>query len=302
MCKRILLLAVIFMFLTGTLFAKGEAEKSVSVGAKNFTEQYIMGNLIDLLLVQNGNFAVKQNFGLSSNAVRKALETGQIDLYADYTGTAWTVYLNHEDIISDPQKLYEAVKQEDAEKNNIIWLDMIPVNNTYALAVKESFAQEHGLKTLSDLTNLVNNNPNQFRFAIDFEFFRRPDGFPAMTRAYGMNVPKSNVKTMEIGLTYEAIDRGDVDVAMVFATDGRLKRFNLMVLKDDKNFFPPYNLAVTVRKEVLDAYPDIRTLLAPLSQVLDAQVMQELNYQVDAQKKEPAEVAEAFLKEKGLIQ
>ncbi len=306
MKKRLFILAIVLFASAGMVFAGGQSEQGtsspkgpVTVGAKNFTEQYIMGQIMSQLLEANG-FKVNQDFGMSSTVVRKGLETGQVDLYADYTGTAWVTYLKNKDVIHDPQKLYQAVKAQDA-KNGIDWIEMLPVNNTYALAVKQSFAKEHNLSTLSDLAALVNKNPNKYKFAIDYEFFQRPDGFMAMAKDYGMNVPKSQVKTMEIGLTYQAIDQGDVDVAMVFSTDGRLKKFDMTVLKDDKQFFPPYNLAICVRKNVLDKYPKIKDILAPLSSKIDQQTMVNLNYQVDAEKKEPVDVAKAFLQNNNLI-
>jgi osmoprotectant transport system substrate-binding protein len=301
MRKCMVLVLMLALVASGFAFAGGGQEKSVSVGAKNFTEQYIMGEILSMMLEAEG-FSVQQDFGMSSTAVRSGLETGQIDLYADYTGTAWVTYLDHEDVISDPDELYQRVKQEDMEKNNIAWVSMLPVNNTYALAVKEEFAEEHDLQTLSDLAELVQQNPGEYQIAVDYEFFERPDGFFAMAETYNMDVPRSQVRAMEIGLTYEAINQGSVDVAMVFATDGRLRRFNMTVLDDDKNFFPPYNLGVCVRQEVLDEYPAIETVFDPLADVLNQDVMIELNYRVDAEEQEPEQVAESFLQEHGLIE
>lgn len=301
MRKLIITTLALLLLLGGVVFANGQGEKSVSVGAKNFTEQYIMGHMISLLLEEAG-FSTSTNFGLSSNAVRNALTTGQIDMYAEYTGTAWVVYLDHDEQINDPVELYEAVKEEDLEQNDIVWLDRIPVNNTYALAVKQEFADEHNLDTLSDLAALVNENPEAYSAAIDFEFFERPDGFPALMEHYDMNLPEDQVKTMEIGLSYEALNRGDVQIAMVFATDGKLRRFNLKVLEDDKNFFTPYNLAVCVRQPVLEQYPEIEEVLAPLADILDQQTMTNLNYQVDGEEREPEDVAQSFLEEQGLLE
>jgi osmoprotectant transport system substrate-binding protein len=301
MRKTIITTLSLLLLLGGMVFANGQGEKSASVGAKNFTEQYIMGHMISLLL-EDAGFSTSTNFGLSSNAVRNALTTGQIDMYAEYTGTAWVVYLDHDEQINDPVELYEAVKEEDLEQNDIVWLDRIPVNNTYALAVKQEFADEHDLDTLTDLAELVNENPEEYSAAIDFEFFERPDGFPALMDHYDMNLPENQVNTMEIGLSYEALNRGDVQIAMVFATDGKLRRFNLKVLEDDENFFTPYNLAVSVRQPVLEQYPEIEEVLAPLADILDQQTMTNLNYQVDAEEQEPEDVAQSFLEEQGLLE
>lgn len=305
MRKKVFTVVTVMLLAATMAMASGRSEGSgsvgtVKVGAKNFTEQYNIGQIMSQLLEANG-FTVKQDFGMSSTVARKALTSGQIDLYADYTGTVWVTYLKHNKIINDPEQLYNAIKQEDAQKNNIEWIEMLPVNNTYALAVTHDFAQKHNLQTLSDLASLVNNTPNKYKFAIDYEFFQRPGGFKAMAKAYGMNIPDREVKTMDIGLAYQSIEKGDVDIAMVFSTDGRLKKYNLTVLNDDRHFFPYYNLAIAVRKPVLDKYPQIRKILAPLESAITRNALVNMNYEVDAQKKEPVDVAHSFLVSHDLI-
>ena len=288
-------LLILIIFVAAMIFGAPK----LSVGAKNFTEQYVVSSMISKLLEANG-FSVKENFGMSSFAVRSALETGQIDLYADYTGTAWPVYLKHNEIIRDPQELYEAVKEEDYQKNNIVWLDMVPYNNTYALAVTQETSRKYNLKTLEDLGNVSMEHP-EFLYAIDFEFYKREDGFWPVVETYGMKVEKKQVKTMEIGLSYQSLANNQVDAAMVFTTDGQLEKYDLVVLEDTKKFFPSYNLAVTVRKEILDEYPEIIDILKPLHYYLSEPIMIRLNYLVDGEGMEPDKVAENFLKGLGLI-
>lgn len=292
--KRVFLITLVV--LVATVMSFGQTR--LSVGAKNFTEQYIVSSMISQLL-ENAGFRVTENFGMSSFVARSALETGQIDLYADYTGTAWPTYLGHEKMIRDPLELYNAVKAEDLE-NGIVWLDMANFNNTYALAVRRDFAAEHGLATLEDFAELTHEDPDLL-FGVVYEFLERDDGFWPMCETYGFAVEKRQVKTMEIGLTYEALDKNQIDVAMVFSTDGKLEKYNLLVLEDTKNFFPSYNLAVTVRKEVLDNNPEIEEILRPISVYLSEPIMIRLNYLVDAGGYEPDEVAEGFLKGLGLI-
>lgn len=274
------------------------AAPTIKVGGKNFTEQFIVSNMIAKLLEEAG-FNVKLYTGMSSFAARKALQTGQTDIYADYTGTAWVTYLSHDNIINDPLKLYEAVKKEDLEKNGIVWLDMCGFNNTYALAITREFAEKTGIRSISDLAEYEKNN--DLTYGVGYEFFQRPDGFFKMAEVYSMNVKNNQVKTMEIGLTYEAVHSGQIDVAMVYTTDGKLMKYNLVVLEDDKQFFPPYNLVPTVRKEFLDKYPEIREIVRPLSLYLNQNIMIRLNYLVDVEGYEPSEVAEMFLKGLGLI-
>ncbi|MBN2253489.1 MAG: glycine/betaine ABC transporter substrate-binding protein [Kosmotogaceae bacterium] len=292
--KRVFLITLVVLMATVMTFG----QTRLNVGAKNFTEQYIVSSMISQLL-EDAGFRVTENFGMSSFVARSALETGQIDLYADYTGTAWPTYLGHDKMIRDPLALYDAVKAEDLE-NGIVWLDMANFNNTYALAVRRDYAAEHGLLTLEDLAELTRENPDLL-FGIVYEFLERDDGFWPMSETYDFSVEKKQVKTMEIGLTYEALDKNQIDVAMVFSTDGKLEKYNLLVLEDTKNFFPSYNLAVTVRKEVLDNNPEIEEILRPISVYLTEPIMIRLNYLVDAGGYEPDEVAEGFLKGLGLI-
>jgi len=250
-------------------------------------------------LLEHAGYDVQTKMGTGSTVTRKALETGQTDLYPEYTGTAWMLYLKHDSVLTDPDELYEKVSAEDLEKYGIVWLEPSSVNNTYAMAVTQEGAKTMGT-SLSDLAEYVNSNPGEVVFGIDQEFYERPDGFFAMAKHYGMKVDRKQVRTMEVGLTFEAMMRGQVDVTMVFATDGKIKRYDLVVLEDDKQFFPVYSLAVTVRKEVLDAHPDLREILKPISELTD-EIMQELNYEVDVLGKPAEMVAEEYLKKEGLI-
>ncbi|MFP4362346.1 MAG: glycine betaine ABC transporter substrate-binding protein [Spirochaetia bacterium] len=299
MRKTIITILTLVLFST-LCFAGGSSEATLRVGSKNFTEQYVMSEMISLML-EDAGFNVNKNFGMSSFAVRSALETNQIDLYADYTGTGWTAYLEHDDQINDPVELFERVQAEDAAENDIVWLERFNVNNTYALAVSQEFAEEHDLQTLSDLADLINSNPQEYTIALDYEFYERPDGFFAMADTYNMEADEGQVRTMEIGLSYEAIESGDIDVAMVFSTDGKLRRYNLFVLEDNRNFFPVYNLAVTVHADVLEEYPEIEEILSPLANTLTEEQMTNMNYQVDAENREPIDVAREYLVEQGLI-
>jgi osmoprotectant transport system substrate-binding protein len=274
------------------------AAGKIHVGAKNFTEQYILGHMI-VKLLENADYDVNATMGTGSTVTRKALETGQTDLYPEYTGTAWMLYLKHDSVITDPEELYQKVKKEDLEKNGIVWLDPSKVNNTYAMAITQEATDTIGT-SLSDLAAYVNENPEKVVFGINQEFYERSDGFFAMAEHYGMEIDRDQVRAMDTGLTFEAMERGQVDVTMVFATDGKIKKYNLFVLEDDKQFFPVYSLAVCVRKDVLDKHPDLEEILAPITELTD-DVMQELNYRVDVQGLPEEMVAEEYLKEKGII-
>lgn len=284
----------------GSLAASGAETKKIVVGAKDFTEQYVLGNLISLLLQENG-FKVEEKFGTAAAITRAGLISGQIDLMPDYTGTASAVYFKYPEKINDPVKLYEMVKKDDLEQNNMVWLGRTSFNNTYALAIKKDMINTMGT-SISSLSEYVNKDPQKVLIAVNHTFYEREkDGIFAMAEAYGMNILRKNVKAMDTGLTYDAIDRDQVDVAMVFGTDAKLRKFDLLVLEDDKNFFPIYNISIVVNKDILDKYPEIEKILLPITQLIDTDTMINLNYEVDGKGKPARMVAEEFLKEKGLI-
>ena len=295
--KKFLILLVVIFLLVGTIASFALAKKEITVGAKDFTEQYVLGNIMSILL-ENSGFEVSEKFGTGSAITREGLTSGQTDLYAEYTGTASLVYLKHEEVITDPVELYNKVKTEDLEKNGIVWLDRSKINNTYAIALTKEKVEEIG-NTLSDLAEYVNEH-HDLIWGINHEFAERVDGLPGLAEHYGMNIDKKNIKTMDTGLTFEALDRGQTDITMVFATDGKIKKYGLQVLKDDQQFFPVYNICVSVREEVLNKYPEIREILKPISE-LDDVTMTELNYQVDATGLPAKLVAKNFLREKGYI-
>ena len=302
MNKRIRIIAalLVLMMLPAMVFAAGTAERRVSVGAKNFTEQYITGEIVALLLEAEG-FEVNRRFGMSSFALRQAQTSGQVDISNDYTGTAWMSYLNQEETIRDEVALFEAVKEQDLRENDVVWVNRMNLNNTYALAVTETTAENLGLSTMEDLADYVSNNPGSLNFAVEYEFYERPDGFFALVEDYGFSVSQSDVRTMDLGLTYDAIRSGDVDVAMVFTTDGHLVEYELTVLDDTRNFFPIYNLCNLINLDVYEKYPEIEEILSPMVTLLDQETMTELNYRVDGLDEEPEDVAFSFLTEHGLL-
>lgn len=298
MRKMLLMLVVVCVSIGFVLSGAALSADKVVVGAKNFTEQYIVGNMMAKLLEKAG-YDVETKMGTGSTVTRKALETGQTDMYPEYTGTAWSLYLENDSVITDPAELYEKVKAEDLEKNGILWLGLSDVNNTYAMAVTQEAAEEMGT-TLSDMAAFVNEQPEDIVFGIDQEFYERSDGFFGLAEHYGMEVDKDQVRTMEVGLTFEAMMSGQVDVTMVFATDGKIQKYNLVVLEDDKQFFPVYSLCVSARNEFIEEHPDVVDILAPIGDLTDS-TMQKLNYEVDVNGKPAEMVAEEYLKEKGLL-
>ncbi len=272
----------------------------IVVGSKDFTENILLGKMT-VLALKNAGYEVDDQTNLGgTNVNREALVNGDIDLYWEYTGTAWLTHLGHEDAITDSQEAYDKVKAEDAQ-NNLIWLDMAPFNNTYTLMMTQENGDSLGIKSISDLADYINNGGDA-SLCTDQEFYARPDGFKGVETLYGFQFTDSNVNLMDSGLTYKALRDGQCTVAMGFATDGRIAAFGFFNLQDDKSFFPVYNPAPVVRKDVLDKYPGIADVLNPISAKLTTDVMTNLNKSVDIDGQEPDQVACDFLKTEGFLQ
>ncbi|SER82970.1 glycine betaine ABC transporter substrate-binding protein [Salipaludibacillus aurantiacus] len=276
----------------------GESKGSIEVGGKNFTEQFILAKITSIYLEEQG-YDVTENTNMGSEVLRQALENEQVDLYWEYTGTGLVNYLN-EDPVASSDEAYDLVKELD-EENGIIWLDAAEVNNTYTLMMREENADELGISSLSDLADYVNNNPGELEFASNAEFASRADGLAGVQDTYDFEFGSNQVVRMDSGLTYQALDEEQVDVAMGFATDSRIKGFDLLALEDDEGFFPAYNAAPTVRESILENHPELEDTLQALSEKLDTETMTELNYQVDMEQRSETEVSREWLEENGLI-
>ncbi|WP_192036705.1 glycine betaine ABC transporter substrate-binding protein [Halomonas sp. YLGW01] len=269
----------------------------IVVGGKNFTEQQILASMTSQYLDGLG-YDVEQRSGMGSAVLRQAQENGQIDLYWEYTGTS---LINYNDVTErlSPEETYARVKELDAEKG-LVWLAPSDANNTYALAMREDDAQERGIATLSDLAQAVNDDEG-LTFALNAEFYAREDGWRPLQQAYDFRVGRGDVKRMDSGLVYQALRDGQVDVGLVFATDGRIPAFDFQVLEDDQNYFPAYALTPVVRAETLEANPELEAQMDKLSGLLDDATMSGLNAQVDVDKETIERVAEGFLKEHDLL-
>ncbi|PXY31764.1 glycine betaine ABC transporter substrate-binding protein [Prauserella muralis] len=271
----------------------------VTVGSKDFTEQIILGYIAELALEAAGANAIDLTNINGSNSSRYALLDGQIDVQWEYTGTGWLSYLGYDKPIPEEKAQYEAVRKADLERNGVVWLPYSEVNNTYAFATTEAYAKKHNLKTNSDMTRFLKQNPNEAVFCVETEFASRPDGMPGVRKTYGF--PVTTMKRFGTGAIYSAVAGGTCNFGEVFTTDGRIAGLNLRVLEDDKQFFPQYNASVTVRKEFLDAHPQIADVMAPVSEALNNKEIIELNRQVDVDGRDPAKVARDWMMDKGFI-
>lgn len=273
------------------------AAQTITVGGKNFTEQQLLTEMTAQLLTAKG-FEVDKRAGMGSAVVREAMESGQIDVYWEYVGTSLIVYNKVEEQLS-PEDAYTRVRKMDAEKG-IAWLTPSAANNTYALAMRKADAAEHDIHSISDLAEKLEAG-EEMNIAVNAEFYARPDGLQPLQAAYGFEFPRDKIERMDTGLTYQALRDEQVDVGLVFATDGRIPAFDFEVLEDDKGFFPSYALTPVVRQETLDAHPELVDVLNSLSAKLDDATMARLNAQVDVERKSVEGVAATFLKEQGLI-
>jgi len=305
------------MVLTLALIAMGcaaPAEKEVTVGNKNFTEQYVVGELMKQLLEDRG-FTVNFVPDLSTDILRGGMEAGDIDICAEYTGTAWMVHLGHEyEAGVDNNELSELVKEED-EANGFIWLNPIWNNNTYALASWPEFVEANNVTTLSDLAALYREKEGKITMFVTIEFSVRPDGLPAMQEHYDFEVDEGYIMTGAAGMSLIGLAERECDVGMVFGTDAAIAEHGWHVYMDDKAFFPPYDMTPSVRAEVLDDYPEIADILNELVATFPGggesatpeivaecqKVWQELCAKVDIDKMEPDEVAHEYLIAHGLI-
>lgn len=293
---KIIPLLIITLILSA---CSGAAGKEVTVGGKNYTEQYLLSEMTAFLLVEEG-FKVNQMNNLGSSVVRSALENGQVDLMWEYTGTALITYMGEESI-ADPEAAFQKVKELDS-KNGIHWMNMSAVNNTYALAMRSEQAQELGISSISELATYINEHPGELSMAADAEFANRPDGLPGVEKTYGFEFGSTQVRQMDLGLTQRTLDNEQVDVSVAFETDATIRSYDLVVLEDDERFFPPYRAAVAINQEVYEEYPEIEEITARMAEKLNSDIMRELNYLVDVEGQSVSVVAYDWLVENGFLE
>ncbi|MBW1801592.1 MAG: ABC transporter permease subunit [Deltaproteobacteria bacterium] len=275
--------------------ASGQKMRTVRIGSKNFTEQLILGEIMAQIIEAKTDLNVKRRFNLGGTMIcHGALVNGEIDLYAEYSGTGLTAILKHP-VISDPEKALEYVRKSYTERFGLMWLKPFGFNNTYAVTVRSDAAKEKGWTMISDLKPTAMG----LRAGFTAEFSERPDGYPGLSEAYGITFGK--ILDLDPALMYEAVAKEEVDVICAFATDGRIASYKLQPLLDDRHFFPPYQAAPVIREDTLQHHPEISDMLSLLGGAMDDATMQRMNFEVDGKKRSPADVAEAFLKEKGLI-
>jgi osmoprotectant transport system substrate-binding protein len=277
------------MAISMTACSKTETSKAtITIGSKDFTENLVVSEIYALAL-EDAGYNVERKMNIAGSVIHTAITSGEIDLYPEYTGTGLLSVLQM-DMSSDPDEVYNMVKEGYEEQFGITWLNPTQINNTNGFAIRTEVADEYGIYTISDLQA----NADKIRVCSQGEFEYREDGLPGLAKVYGdFNFKSINV--YDNGLKYQILESGEADICPGYSTDAQLadtEKFTYLV--DDKNFFPPYYLAPIVKDEVLEANPEIADVLNKVSEKLDTETAIALNAKVDIDKQEYEEVAKEF--------
>ena len=261
---------------------------TIVVGSKAFTESIILGEIIAQWLEHSG-VRVERHFNLgATNISFEAVRSGAVDMYPEYTGTGLVAIL-HRAPISDRTAVLQTVRDEFSRRWNLVWLDPLGFDNTYALAMPEALAARLGITKISDL-----KKHTDLRVGFASEFLARDDGWTGLSKKYDLRFEKEP-GSMEAGLMYQAASRGQVDVISAYSTDGRIETQHLRVLEDDLGFFPPYEPAILIRRETLMTKPELEPLLRALKGSITEEEMRRMNAEADFGRRSIADVAAEFV-------
>ncbi len=287
---RLVVFVATFFAITSSI---ADASDTVRIGAKNFTEQEILGELVAQLIEQHTNLRVERKFGLGGTGVcHAALVSGELDIYVEYTGTALLNVLA-QPAQTDADKVFRIVSRAYRGRFNMVWLPPIGFSNTYAIAIRAADADARDWHAISDLALVSSDLTGGFTS----EFMERPDGFTGLRTVYGLEFGRT--ADLDPGLMYTALADGQVDVICAFATDGRIAAYKLRILDDDRSFFPPYDAAPVIRSDLLRNHPEIRDALTPLAGTIDDREMRRMNFAVDELKQRPSAVARDWIEARG---
>lgn len=287
----------LFIVIFGVYFSlNSKKDKTINIATKPMTEGYILGQMLTELIEQDTDLKVNITNGVGGGTsnIHPAIVKGEFDLYPEYTGTSWEAVLKKE--ASYDESKFDELQKEYKEKYNLEYVNLYGFNNTYGLAVNKDIAKKYNLKTYSDLAKVSNN----LIFGAEYDFFEREDGYKELQKVYNMNFKKQI--DMDIGLKYQAMKDKKIDVMVIFTTDGQLAISDVVVLEDDKKMYPSYRAGTVIRSEILSEYPELKSVLEKLNNILDDKTMADLNYQVESEGKKPEDIAREYLQEKGLLE
>lgn len=271
-------------------YARNPEGAVVRVGSKNFTEQIVLGEIIAQTIEARTGVRVERRLNLGGTFIcDRALRSGDIDVYVEYTGTAQTAIF-HQPVVADSRRVFDDVRERYAGAG-LTLLEPLGFENTFAILVRGDDARRLGLRTISDLAT---HSP-QWRAGFGYEFLQRRDGYPGLARTYGLRFPPPTA--MDLSLIYRALAERQVDLIAGDATSGLIDAYGLVMLADDRHYFPPYDAAAVARTAVLLAHPDVRGALDALSGRITAADMRRMNHAVDAGRRDPADVAREFLRQ-----
>ena len=285
------------------LFSSAAQARPLVLATKSFTEQHILSAMTVLYLKKKG-FDVEPQTNIATVISRNAMINKQVDMTWEYTGTSLIIFNRIKERMT-PQQSYDTVKRLDG-KLGLVWLKPAEMNNTYAFAMQRKRAEAEHISTMSQLVEKIEqvrktDPDHNWKLALDLEFAGRSDGLKPLQQTYSMPLDRPQIRQMDPGLVYNAIRDGFVDAGLVYATDGRVKGFDLKVLEDDKGFFPSYAVTPVVRKDTLAANPGLEEALNTLSGMLNNDTIISLNAKVDIDHQTPQQVARDFLRSKGLL-
>jgi len=292
--KLISMALVLVLIISSVVISMGKNKNTIVIGSKNYNEQIILGNMVASLIENKTKYKVERKFNLGGTAVIfNAMKSKNLDCYVEYTGTGLITILKKPSM-SDPDKVYNIVKNDFAKNYGIELMKPIGFNNAYIIAVNKKLAEKNKLKTVSDLAKIAPT----LNAGFTMEFTNRPDGYPGLQKKY--NIKFKSAKGIDGGLRYTALDKNETQVLDANSTDGLLQKFDLALLKDDKNFFPPYNPVPVVRADSLKKFPELKGILLSLEGKVNDVEMQKLNLKAD-NGEDPKKVAEDFLKSKNMM-
>lgn len=293
--KRFLVIILIAL-LSIPSFGCSNKSDTIKIATKPMTEQFILGEMIKLLIEDNTdlNVEITKGIGGGTSNIHPAIVKGDFDLYPEYTGTGWSFVLK-EDGIPDNETLYKELQEKYKNNYDLSWIGLYGFNNTYGLVIRKDLSEKYNIKTYSDLAKYSEN----LTFGAEYDFYEREDGFDALCEEYGMSFKKS--VDLDIGLKYNSINSKEIDLMNVFTTDGQLADSDVVLLEDNKNFYQTYYCGTVIRNDILKKYPELEEVLMKMNNILTESEMAELNYKVESKKEDEKKVAEDFLRDKGLL-
>jgi osmoprotectant transport system permease protein len=298
MMKRLALLLVVMLSMPGFASCgdKQETDGTIRLGLDNTAEEAIIGEILVGIIEKNTGLSVKVTPDLAGGetVMHPALLKGELDLYPEYTGTAWLAILKHP-LIPPREELEARLFAEYRERFKIEWVGLYGFSNSYGLAVAGPVARKYDLKTYSDLAKVA----DKLSFRAEPGFFEREDGYDGLCRAYGFRFKEAG--DVAFSLKYNALNDGRADVINIFTTDGRLAGSDVVVLIDDQGYFPEYRCGTVVRQSVLEKRPELKNALMLMDGLIDDAAMAAMNFRVETEGRAPGEVARKFLAEKGLL-